>query len=144
MRCELWHRRRSPKAPAPARCARCSSAPCSISCTTCPAAKTSPRSRSIAPWSKAKNFPSFARSRTKTRRNRAENVQLSTLNVQLLSIQLLSLKLGVERWTFACRSFMRTAVLNTGTELLLGDVQDGHLSFIAHEIFSLRLRIGEQ
>ena len=39
---------------------------------------------------------------------------------------------------------MRTAVLNTGTELLLGDVQDGHLSFIAHEIFSLRLRIGEQ
>src|SRR5260370_42126316 len=39
---------------------------------------------------------------------------------------------------------MRTAVLNTGTELLLGDVQDGHLSFIAREIFSLGLRIGEQ
>src|ERR1700730_9201160 len=39
---------------------------------------------------------------------------------------------------------MRVILLNTGTELLLGDVQDGHLSFIAHEIFSLRLRIGEQ
>jgi len=39
---------------------------------------------------------------------------------------------------------MRTAVLNTGTELLLGDVQDGHLVFIAREIFPLRLRIDEQ
>src|SRR5437667_12338253 len=39
---------------------------------------------------------------------------------------------------------MRTAVLNTGTELLLGDVQDRHLSFIAREIFSLGLRIDEQ
>ena len=39
---------------------------------------------------------------------------------------------------------MRTAVLNTGTELLLGDVQDRHLSFIAREIFPLRLRIDEQ
>jgi nicotinamide-nucleotide amidase len=39
---------------------------------------------------------------------------------------------------------MRVALLNTGTELLLGDVQDAHLAFIAHEIFSLGLRIEEQ
>ena len=39
---------------------------------------------------------------------------------------------------------MRTAVLNTGTELLLGDVRDAHLAFIAREILSLGLRIGEQ
>jgi len=29
---------------------------------------------------------------------------------------------------------MRAALLNTGTELLLGDVQDAHLAFIAREI----------
>src|SRR5215475_1073847 len=29
---------------------------------------------------------------------------------------------------------MRVILLNTGTELLLGDVQDAHLAFIAHEI----------
>src|SRR4026209_2701732 len=39
---------------------------------------------------------------------------------------------------------MRIALLNTGTELLLGDVQDAHLAFIAHEIFSLGLRIEER
>jgi competence/damage-inducible protein CinA-like protein len=39
---------------------------------------------------------------------------------------------------------MRVALLNTGTELLLGDVQDAHLAFIAHEIFSLGLRIEER
>jgi nicotinamide-nucleotide amidase len=39
---------------------------------------------------------------------------------------------------------MRTVVLNTGTELLLGDVQDEHLAFIAREIFPLGLRINEQ
>src|SRR5207237_7850748 len=39
---------------------------------------------------------------------------------------------------------MSVILLNTGTELLLGDVQDGHLVFIAREIFPLRLRIGEQ
>jgi nicotinamide-nucleotide amidase len=39
---------------------------------------------------------------------------------------------------------MRTVVLNTGTELLLGDVQDAHLAFIAREIFPLGLRINEQ
>jgi len=39
---------------------------------------------------------------------------------------------------------MRAVLINTGTELLLGDVHDAHLAFIAHEIFSLRLRIGEQ
>jgi len=40
--------------------------------------------------------------------------------------------------------FMRTILLNTGTELLLGDVQDWHLSFIAREIFPLGLRVDEQ
>jgi nicotinamide-nucleotide amidase len=39
---------------------------------------------------------------------------------------------------------MRVALLNTGTELLLGDVQDAHLAFIAREIFSLGLRIEER
>jgi len=35
-------------------------------------------------------------------------------------------------------------VLNTGTELLLGDVLNSHLSFIAREIFPLGLRIDRQ
>jgi nicotinamide-nucleotide amidase len=39
---------------------------------------------------------------------------------------------------------MRVILLNTGTELLLGDVQDAHLAFIAREIFPLGLRIDEQ
>jgi len=39
---------------------------------------------------------------------------------------------------------MRVALVNTGTELLLGDVQDAHLAFIAREIFPLGLRIGER
>src|SRR5215831_2168107 len=39
---------------------------------------------------------------------------------------------------------MRAALLNTGTELLLGDVQDAHLAFIAREIFPLGLRIEER
>jgi nicotinamide-nucleotide amidase len=39
---------------------------------------------------------------------------------------------------------MRAAVLNTGTELLLGDVQDAHLAFIGREIFPLGLRIEQQ
>jgi nicotinamide-nucleotide amidase len=39
---------------------------------------------------------------------------------------------------------MRVIVLNTGTELLLGDVQDAHLAFIAREIFPLGLRITER
>src|SRR5215468_9980059 len=34
--------------------------------------------------------------------------------------------------------------INTGTELLLGDVQDAHLAFIAREILSLGLRIEER
>ena len=29
---------------------------------------------------------------------------------------------------------MRTILVNTGTELLLGDVQDAHLAFIAREM----------
>jgi competence/damage-inducible protein CinA-like protein len=39
---------------------------------------------------------------------------------------------------------MRTVLVNTGTELLLGDVQDAHLVFIAREIFPLGLRIEER
>ena len=39
---------------------------------------------------------------------------------------------------------MRAALLNTGTELLLGDVQDAHLAFIAREILSLGLRFEER
>src|SRR3989440_7364595 len=39
---------------------------------------------------------------------------------------------------------MRTIVINTGTELLLGDVLNSHLSFIAREIFPLGLRIERQ
>src|ERR1700732_3677195 len=39
---------------------------------------------------------------------------------------------------------MRAVLLNTGTELLAGDVHDTHLAFIAREIFSLGLRIGER
>src|SRR6516162_5154852 len=38
---------------------------------------------------------------------------------------------------------MRAILINTGTELLLGNVQDAHLVFIAHEIFPLGLRIEE-
>jgi len=39
---------------------------------------------------------------------------------------------------------MRAMLINTGTELLLGDVQDAHLAFIASEIFPLGLRIAER
>src|SRR5215469_3737009 len=39
---------------------------------------------------------------------------------------------------------MHAALVNTGTELLLGDVQDAHLAFIAREIFPLGLRIEER
>jgi len=39
---------------------------------------------------------------------------------------------------------MRTILLNTGTELLAGDVHDTHLAYIAREIFSLGLRIDER
>jgi nicotinamide-nucleotide amidase len=39
---------------------------------------------------------------------------------------------------------MRTIVINTGTELLLGDVLNTHLNFIAQEIFPLGLRIDSQ
>ena len=39
---------------------------------------------------------------------------------------------------------MRTVLLNTGTELLAGDVQDTHLAFIARGIFALGLRIEER
>ena len=39
---------------------------------------------------------------------------------------------------------MRVVLVNTGTELLLGDVQDAHLAFIAREIFPLGLRIDER
>jgi nicotinamide-nucleotide amidase len=39
---------------------------------------------------------------------------------------------------------MRAVLLNTGTELLAGDVHDTHLAFIAREMFSLGLRIEER
>jgi nicotinamide-nucleotide amidase len=39
---------------------------------------------------------------------------------------------------------MRVVLVNTGTELLLGDVEDAHLAFIAREIFPLGLRIEER
>ncbi|HEV2805778.1 MAG TPA: competence/damage-inducible protein A [Chthoniobacterales bacterium] len=39
---------------------------------------------------------------------------------------------------------MRTIVINTGTELLLGDVLNSHLSFIARQILALGLRIERQ
>jgi nicotinamide-nucleotide amidase len=39
---------------------------------------------------------------------------------------------------------MKVIILNTGTELLLGDVQDAHLAFIAPEIFPLGLCVNEQ
>jgi nicotinamide-nucleotide amidase len=39
---------------------------------------------------------------------------------------------------------MRTVLINTGTELLLGSVHDAHLAFIAREIFPLGLRIEER
>src|SRR5438874_12012973 len=52
--------------------------------------------------------------------------------------------LDVERSTFARRSSMRVALINTGTELLLGDVQDAHLAFIAREIFPVGLRNEER
>jgi len=39
---------------------------------------------------------------------------------------------------------MQIILVNTGTELLLGNVQDAHLAFIAREIFPLGLRIEER
>jgi nicotinamide-nucleotide amidase len=39
---------------------------------------------------------------------------------------------------------MRTIVINTGTEILLGDVLNTHLAFIAQEILPLGLRIDRQ
>ena len=39
---------------------------------------------------------------------------------------------------------MRIALVTTGTELLLGDVRDSHLSFIGGQLLALGLRISEQ
>lgn len=39
---------------------------------------------------------------------------------------------------------MRVVVINTGTEILLGDVLNTHLTFIARELFPLRLRVQRQ
>ena len=39
---------------------------------------------------------------------------------------------------------MRVIVINTGTEILLGDVINTHLSFIAREILPLGLRVERQ
>src|SRR5512133_1743227 len=43
-----------------------------------------------------------------------------------------------------CGATMRAILINTGTELLLGDVHDAHLAFIAREILPLGLRIEER
>ena len=48
------------------------------------------------------------------------------------------------RSAFIVQPVMRAILINTGTELLLGDVQDAHLAFIAREIFPLGLRIEER
>src|SRR5690242_13457261 len=45
---------------------------------------------------------------------------------------------------FEFATVMRVALLNTGTELLAGEVQDTHLAFIAREIFELGLRFEER
>ena len=42
------------------------------------------------------------------------------------------------------QTVMRAILINTGTELLLGDVHDAHLAFIAREILPLGLRIDER
>jgi nicotinamide-nucleotide amidase len=52
--------------------------------------------------------------------------------------------LSVGRCALIVKPIMRAALVNTGTELLLGDVQDAHLAFIAREIFPLGLRIEER
>src|SRR5438874_13615318 len=39
---------------------------------------------------------------------------------------------------------MRVVLLNTGTELLLGDVQNAHFAFIARQICPVGLRIEER
>src|SRR5213075_974661 len=39
---------------------------------------------------------------------------------------------------------MRVIVINTGTELLLGDVLNSHLAFIARGIFPVGLRVDRQ
>lgn len=41
-------------------------------------------------------------------------------------------------------SALRVELLNTGSELLLGNVQDAHLSWFGKELFPLGLRIGRQ
>jgi len=48
------------------------------------------------------------------------------------------------RSAFIVQPVMRAILINTGTELLLGDVQDAHLAFIAREIFPLGLQIEER
>ena len=52
--------------------------------------------------------------------------------------------LDVERWTLNVLRPMRVVVINTGTEILLGDVLNTHLTFIAREIFPLGLRVERQ
>jgi nicotinamide-nucleotide amidase len=53
---------------------------------------------------------------------------------------------GIGRWALGVRRFlqMRVVVINTGTELLLGDVLNSHVAFIARAIFPLGLRIDRQ
>lgn len=54
--------------------------------------------------------------------------------------------MGVGRWTLDVGSdlIMRVIIINTGTEILLGNVVNAHLDFVAREIFGLGLRVDEQ
>jgi nicotinamide-nucleotide amidase len=52
--------------------------------------------------------------------------------------------LCARRSALIVQAVMRAILINTGTELLLGDVQDAHLAFIAREILPLGLRIEER
>jgi nicotinamide-nucleotide amidase len=52
--------------------------------------------------------------------------------------------LSLGRCASTIEAAVRAILINTGTELLLGDVQDAHLAFIAREILPLGLRIEER
>src|SRR6478609_920446 len=115
------------------------------------AGKTSPRSRLIAPSSRGKRSRSSGRSRTRTplkQRRFAPDVQRSILNVQSLTKggnhPRCPIPPRLKRWTRCLFPHMRVIVLNTGTEILLGDVINTHLSFIAREILPLGLRVERQ
>src|SRR5687767_10991488 len=109
---------------------------------TCRAARTSRKSRSIARWWRGRSSRSFGRSRTKTRRKGGDfrfKERRFTNRRFLLRSAVCKPPLLDDVWTV-----MRVVVLNTGTELLLGDVVNTHINFIAREIFPLGLRVSWQ